>query len=385
MRVLYIDTSEIISSPEKRIKLLAETLKIKSYMVCREEIAEYFQNSKVEIVSLRLPKGRSLKIRLKNLRLPDLISIFAHIITILKILKASKKIEMPDIIHANGFFSGLYGTILSLFIKRPLVWHIIDFEPIFDRFNSLITKLFTTKNTYFIAISEAVENMLKSLNIPKERIFLFYGANINMFKHVKKNTARKHFNLPDSLYFVGYSGRITKDKGVEHLLKGFAKFHTIHPNSMLILAGNIYPKHFMGRIKYLLEKLNIGDYVIFLGFLKDADMILFYNAMDVIVLPSVKHEALGLCIIEALSCQTPVIGSDLDGIREVIKHNITGYLLSPNNDESIEHFLSKTYRYSDTSKKMAKMGADYVAKKFSQKIFLENVYKLYLDITQKHN
>lgn len=100
-------------------------------------------------------------------------------------------------------------------------------------------------------------------------------------------------------------------------------FHKVHDNveSRLVLVGD-GPE--MGRIVQLVKKLELEDYVLFLG--KRDNLSDLYNISDLKLLMSEK-ESFGLVLLEAMACGVPCIGTMIGGMPELIKNGVNGYLV----------------------------------------------------------
>ena len=86
--------------------------------------------------------------------------------------------------------------------------------------------------------------------------------------------------------------------------------------------------------------LGLGARVHFAGQVSDEALLDYYRLADVTVLPSVtRGEAFGLVLLESLACATPVIASDLPGVRMVVDHGRDGYIVQPGDPASLAERL----------------------------------------------
>jgi glycosyltransferase involved in cell wall biosynthesis len=135
----------------------------------------------------------------------------------------------------------------------------------------------------------------------------------------------KRLGLREKSVKIGFVGRIVFEKGINYLLQSIPHLTKSLPDYEIIIVGD-YQNIAGGSIKDQLD-----DYlerwpgqVTFTGFLADHEVAQFYTGIDVLVLPSIDPlEAFGMVQVEALLCGTPVVASDLPGVREVVKR--TGY------------------------------------------------------------
>jgi len=140
---------------------------------------------------------------------------------------------------------------------------------------------------------------------------------------------------------VGFCGRIAYEKGIETLIHALKKID----NYVLIFAGP-YGKQVTGedgyydKVRRLLDMYAIPH--VFLGTLSGARLSAFYASIDVLVLPSInKTEAFGMVQVEAMLQGTPVIASNLPGVRIPINLSRMGVTTPPGNSEQLTHTLNE--------------------------------------------
>ncbi len=130
---------------------------------------------------------------------------------------------------------------------------------------------------------------------------------------------------------IGFAGRFAEEKGCDDILRSIPLVRETFPNATYAFAGEY--RHVIGETLYertlpLLREHQ--DHVRLLGVLRDQDLVDFYAACDVLVLPSVNlTETFGLVQVEAMLCGTPVIASDLPGVREPTRVTGMGRTIPP--------------------------------------------------------
>jgi glycosyltransferase involved in cell wall biosynthesis len=143
---------------------------------------------------------------------------------------------------------------------------------------------------------------------------------------------RRH--TPDNAPLIGFAARFAAEKGVEALLAALPLVRESIPGVKVLFTGD--PKSVVGEERYWrrLQPQLVGarEYITFLGMLEPSDLPAFYAACDVTILPSVNStEAFGLVQLESMLCGTPVVASDLPGVRVPVATTGMGRLVPPRN------------------------------------------------------
>lgn len=120
---------------------------------------------------------------------------------------------------------------------------------------------------------------------------------------------------------IGMAARLATEKGVEHLLAALPRILESHPHVRVLFAGPY--RNVLGESEYArsLEPalMQFQDQWTFLGTLDPSEMAAFYRTCDVTVLPSINNtETFGLVQIESMISGTPVVASDLPGVRQPV-------------------------------------------------------------------
>ena len=131
---------------------------------------------------------------------------------------------------------------------------------------------------------------------------------------------------------IGMVSRLATEKGVEYLVDAMPTVLRAFPDSWVIFAGeyqNVPGEHaYREKILPLIEKL--GEQWRFLGMLSDLELTAFLTLCDVLVLPSINStESFGMVQVEAMSCGTPVVATDLPGVRQPVQSTGMGRIVPP--------------------------------------------------------
>lgn len=143
---------------------------------------------------------------------------------------------------------------------------------------------------------------------------------------------RKKHGLIEGQPVIGMLARLATEKGVEYLVQALPQVLEKYPQARVLYAGQyenvLGEEEYAARLKPLIERL--GERWKFLGVLPDEEMAPFFDACSVTVLPSLNStEAFGIVQIESMSCGTPVVASDLPGVRQPVMMTGMGLIATP--------------------------------------------------------
>lgn len=163
--------------------------------------------------------------------------------------------------------------------------------------------------------------------------------------------------------FVGSMDATHSHKGLHILIHSIAQLRDQYKDILLIAVGK---GDAVSKYQKLANKLGLNDHILFPGVIEDLDLANFYRAANVCVLPSInRSEGLGLVLIEASACQTPVIGTRVGGIPFAILDNITGLLVEPGDVNSLAGAIARILADPELAASMAINGHRYVNEKFT--------------------
>jgi glycosyltransferase involved in cell wall biosynthesis len=129
---------------------------------------------------------------------------------------------------------------------------------------------------------------------------------------------------------VLHVGRIVAEKGIEVLIRSVPRVLEDLPNTRFVIAGK-GPE--LERMRDLVDLLGISQNVYLPGFISDEDRNRLYVIADCAVFPTL-YEPFGIVALEAMAARTPVVVSEVGGLREVVRHAETGITIFPGDAES---------------------------------------------------
>jgi glycosyltransferase involved in cell wall biosynthesis len=141
---------------------------------------------------------------------------------------------------------------------------------------------------------------------------------------------------------IGMAARLASEKGVEYLVQALPAVLEKHPHARVLFVGQF--ENVLGEQDYArkLEPLikELGQHWTFLGILTEAELAAFFKEAELVVLPSVNStESFGMVQVEAMSCGTPVVASNLPGVRVPIMMTGMGRIVPPMDPVSLSQAI----------------------------------------------
>lgn len=237
-----------------------------------------------------------------------------------------------DIIHFYNSFA-VYNTLKDLW-KFGLRCVIIETIHSLLKWNDSMSKVSKRENF--------VSKILVLNNYTKEYLENYKNTNVEIIPQMinwekfypnRNKEILKQHNINPNLPTIGFVGRISAEKNINVIISCAERLPDC--NFLIVGEGNK-----LNDLKNMSKNLNN---VYFLGNQKNTE--LYYNAFDVLMLPSLI-EGFPLVLLEAMSCGTPIIASNVGGIGEVIKDKYGILIQDPNNVEGflegINYILNKS-------------------------------------------
>lgn len=206
------------------------------------------------------------------------------------------------------------------------------------------------------------------------------GVDVQHFRPAARNEdLRRDLGIRDrkTALFVGALDRPHYFKGVDRLLQAMQRLE--RDDVFLIVAGS---GDLRDGYRRQAAELGIADRVAFPGYIPDDLLPDYYRLADVTVLPSVTAgEAFGLVLLESLACATPVIASNLPGVRTVVADGTDGYLATPGDVADLAAQLDKLLSLPDDARRaMGAAGRRKVEARYSWERIGDILEDLYAEV-----
>jgi glycosyltransferase involved in cell wall biosynthesis len=289
-----------------------------------------------------------------------------YIFTLLRILRKDSKFDLIVCGHINllplAYLAGAW-------LKKPVILFIYGID-VWQPTKSSIINALVKKITFCVSISEITKiKFIKWAGLNQEKVLLLPNAIhlSNYGKGDKDIKLLKRYGLKDKkvVMTLGRMSENERYKGFDEIIEIVPELIQKVPNIVYLIVGDGTDRQ---RLERKVKTLGIEKYVIFAGFVTEAEKSDHYRLADAYVMPS-YGEGFGFVFLEALACGIPVIASKVDGGREAVRNGKLGVLVDPKNPEELK---SEILRILEKSKHVPQ-GVDY----FSYPNFEQRVHQVF--------
>ncbi len=229
-----------------------------------------------------------------------------------------------------------------------------------------------------IAGSQEILRIMRARGFNKPVLVSGYGVHPGIFSRREVQSLRQRLHI-EKAFVVGYMGRILADKGIGELIRAFALLPT---DSVLLLVGE---GAFSEEGRLLAAQLGVGSRIRWIPQIPSLQVPEYMSLMDVLVLPSRTtprwKEQFGRVLIEAMACQTPLVGSSSGEIPNVIGD--AGLIYPEGDVAELAKQISFLCENPQHRTYLARKGRDRVLKNFTNQKVAQRTVDLYRQVLKK--
>jgi glycosyltransferase involved in cell wall biosynthesis len=293
--------------------------------------------------------------------------------------------ERPYIIHTHSSKAGLLGRLAAKIAGVPQIVHTPHghvfyghFGPIASKVFLWIEKIFSRFTDRIVALTDGEKNDYEKLSVcPSEKLLKIHSG-VDVAQYMKPNgnmvEKKRSLGLDQNEAVIGFVGWLLPIKGPVYLIKAMEYVWPEHPEASLIFVGK---GHLDVDLRAQALRMEANGRVKFLGWREDINEIM--PIFDILVLPSL-NEGMGRVLVEAMAAGKPVVASRVGGIPDLVRHDETGYLVPPADEEALADGIKKLLDDPEKAWEMGQRGKEY-CQQFSLEAMIEKLDDLYSSLT----
>ncbi|MFA6279341.1 MAG: glycosyltransferase family 4 protein [Bdellovibrionales bacterium] len=334
------------------------------YSPLRADEAFYAQKKGTDgALFLSLPMERSVGWR-------DLLSFF-------KLCRLLQKHGPFDVLHAHSSKAGALARLAGVFFSHTKIVYtphaFVTMAPDASRLYGVIERGLSPLADAIIVVSEAEkDHALHAIGIAPHRIRVVPNG-ITFDKSITRGAARQAMGVDDSVFVVGFVGRLVEQKNPVRLIEAFSLVSQTHPSLRLVLVGN-------GPLLPLVEKkiaaMGCKDKVLFF---KNHEAQPLMPAFDAL-LSSSDYEGLSLVFLEALQAGVPIVTTPVGGVQEAVLSGKTGFVADDFTVESLARALTQIVDVSQEERQQMSLASRQHGEAFTVEAMTRAVRQVYKDV-----
>ena len=243
-----------------------------------------------------------------------------------------------DLVHCHTWYTHLGGIMAKLNYGIPLVITVHSLEPLrpwkreqlgggYD-YSLWVEKTALELADAVIAVSEETKRDVLSLfDVKEERISVIHnGIDLSEYRAIENSDVLIALGIDPARPYILFVGRITRQKGIVHLVRAIRH---LNPGFQVVLCAGApdtpeIAAEMQGAVAAARE--HHSEVIWIEKMVSRPEAIALYSGASVFVCPSI-YEPFGIINLEAMACGTPVVASSVGGIKEVVVHGETGFLV----------------------------------------------------------
>ncbi len=271
--------------------------------------------------------------------------------------------ENYDLIHANFWMSGLVACELKRGLGTPfaITFHALGrvrrlHQQTADQFPDVRfeveDRIVAEADRVLAECPQDEEDLIRLYNAdPAKIVIVPCGFDPTELSPISKPLARFALSIPPEEKVILQLGRMVPRKGVDTVVRGLGRLVRSHGirARLLIVGGESDdpdPKQTpeIGRLQEIAREEGVEELVTFVGRRGRETLKYYYSAADVFVTVP-WYEPFGITPVEAMACGTPVVGSNVGGIKYTVRDGETGYLVPPKDPDKLAERLAHLYQH----------------------------------------
>ena len=290
----------------------------------------------------------------------------------------------PDVVHTHSAKAGILGRLAAAALRVPAVVHTVHgapFHPYQGRAGQLAAqwceRYAAGKCHALVSVADAMTDLLVGADVaPREKFTTIYsGMDIDPLLRAndRRDEVRKQLGYQPPDVVVGKVARLFHLKGHGDLVGAASCVVARFPDVHFLLVGDGILRRSLRR---QIDRAGLAEHFQLLGLVEPKRIPGLIGAMDVVVHTSLR-EGLARVLPQALIAGKPVVSYDVDGAREVVVPDETGYLVAPKNVPQLAEALMKVAADEQLRRRLGSEGRRRFTSRFGHQQMTAHLRQLY--------
>ncbi len=273
-------------------------------------------------------------------------------------------------VHRAKFVQSIFGEVV------PHRSEVIHHDEMGDRFKSF-SRFVLEHADVILSCSRHCAREIAHVGMDPQRVRVaYYGIDTTQYvPGLDGRKIRDHYGLAGKPLIL-FQGHMRLRKGPQVLLDAAPEILKAFPDAVFLLVG---PDFGLGaRLAQRADELGVRDNFRILGEKPESELPFFFAACDIFVFPSCTPiECLGLTTVKAMACGKPAVGSNINGVPEVIIDQSTGFLVEPNNPAALAEKVILLLKDESLRRRMGAAGRERALLQFDREKLARELVDIY--------
>jgi L-malate glycosyltransferase len=368
MKLLLLSDANSIHTQRWVLSLLNEGINLRLFSLFKPnaEIKKIYSDNNVKIDTMNFEN------KVWNIRKPN-ISKIQYIIALPKLKNIIKSFS-PEFVHAH--YASSYGLLAYLSGFRPFILSVWGSDIYLSPkkniiYKSLIKRVIKSAD-HVCSTSLAMKKIISKDFNRHDCDLIPFGININKF--IPKKVKNNFFNVGTIKSIESYNGIDCLINAADIIIN---KMNYSNIKFIIVGKGSL-----LDEMKEKSRKLKLEKNIIFKGHIIHEKTIDYFQKLSVFIAVSTR-ESFGVSILEAGACGIPSITSNVGGLPEVNKDQLTGFIIPPNNPEILANKIINLYENEALRKKMGNNARVRVVNQFNWSNNIKQMLNIYKNFQVK--
>jgi glycosyltransferase involved in cell wall biosynthesis len=283
--------------------------------------------------------------------------------------------ERVRIWHGHDYKSNLLGLVVRTFWPMHLVTTVHGWvkqtrrTPLYYAIDRFCLPYYES----VICVSKDLHELCLTCGVPARRCTLIENA-IDLEQYARQlsvGEAKRKFGFPPERLVIGAVGRLSEEKGFDHLIRATAELLKAGFDLSLLIVGEGDHEPYL---RSLIGELGCADRIVLLGY--RADLTDLYQAMDIFALSSLR-EGLPNVLLEAMALEIPIVATGIAGVPQLVRDGETGLLVRPGSVPELTTALARLLGDRDLRRRLAQSARRIVETQYSFAVRMQRIREIY--------